>query len=244
MASQEEQVQKAAANSNTLTLATAVAAAGLVEPVAAHDNGNHNGRSHESEAASFAAPETVERSSADDGGEAAVSMLAPEASTEASAKADTSSSSSSDHSSQSNSVDASAAQAAPESNDAPAADDGGSHSAADAAGPVAPTVAMVSAEALEAAANGADNAQQGGSVEQIVADALQDSGADVDAVLANLPGENGALQAIAHMASLNDAAVSGWHMAGHGASSAAHDMMMKMDVSASHHDAVQPVANG
>jgi hypothetical protein len=46
------------------------------------------------------------------------------------------------------------------------------------------------------------------------------------------------------MASLNDAAVSGWHMGGHGASSAALDMMMKMDVSASHHDAVQPVANG
>ena len=74
--------------------------------------------------------------------------------------------------------------------------------------------------------------------------AMQDSGADVDAALANLPGGNGALQALAHMASPAEAAVSGWHMAGHGASSAAHDMIMKMDVSANHHDAVQPVANG
>ncbi len=88
--SQEEQLQKTAANSNTLTLATAVAAAGLVEPVAAHDNGNHNGHGQNSDQASFAAPEVVERYSAsDDGGDAAVSMLAPEASTEASAPADT-----------------------------------------------------------------------------------------------------------------------------------------------------------
>jgi len=243
--SQEEQLQKTAANSNTLTLATAVAAAGLVEPVAAHGNGNHNGHGQNSDLASFAAPEVVERYSvSDDGGDAAVSMLAPEASSEASAPADSSSSSSSDDASSSNSLDDSSAQAAPESNDAPAADDGGSHSSADAANPVAPTVAMVSAEALQAAANENGNAQQGGSVEQIVAEALQDSGADVDAVLANLPGGNGALQAIAHMASLEDAGVSAWHTGSHAAGGAALDMMMKMDVSAAHHDAVQPVQNG
>ena len=224
-------------------LATAVAAAGFVEPVAAHDNGNHEGRGHGVEAASFAAPESVETYSVDDGGDAAVSMLAPEVS-KVSAPADTSNGSSSDNASSSNSLDNSAAHAAPESNDAPAADDGGSHVAAAAVVPVAPEVAMVSAEALEAAAKDGGNAQQGGSVEKIVADAMQDSGADVDAALANLPGGNGALQALAHMASPAEAAVSGWHMAGHGASSAAHDMIMKMDVSANHHDAVQPVANG
>ncbi|MCL6698541.1 DUF5801 domain-containing protein [Sphingomonas sp. NSE70-1] len=242
-ASQEQQVQKIAANSNTLTLATAVAAAGFVEPVAAHDNGKHNGNGHNVEAASHAAPETVMSYSVDDSGDAAVSMLAPEVSSKASAPADTSSSSS-DHSSSSNSLDDSAAKAAPESNDAPAADDGGSHSAADAANPVAPTVAMVSAEALEAAANDGGNAQKGGSVEQIVAEALQDSGSDVDAALANLPGGNGGLQALAHMASLEDAGVSAWHTGGHAAGGAALDMMMKMDVSANHHDAVQPVHNG
>ncbi len=243
-ASQEEQVQRMAANSNTLTLATAVAAAGFVEPVAAHDNGNHTGRGHNAEAGSVAAHETVESYSVSDGGDAAVSMLAPEVS-KVSAPADTSSSSSSDHSNSSNSLDDSSAHAAPESNDAPAADDGGSHSSADAVGPVAPSVAMVSAEALEAAAaNDGGNAQKGGSVEQIVAEALQDSGADVDAALANLPGGHGAIQALAHMASPEDAGVSAWHTGGHAAGGAALDMMMKMDVSASHHDAVQPVQNG
>jgi hypothetical protein len=244
--SQEGQVQKTAANSNTLTLATAVAAAGFVEPVAAHDNGNHNGHGQNSELASFAAPELVESYSASDGGDAAVSMLAPDSSTEASASADTSGSNSSDDTSADNSLDDSAAQAAPESNDAPAADDGGSNSSADAVGPVAPTVAMVSAEALEAAANDNGSAQQGGSVEQIVADALDQGGAaDMDAVLANLPdGGNGGLQALAHMASPDAAAVSSWHTGGHGAVGAGFDMMFKMDVATHHQDAVQPVANG
>jgi len=245
MMSQEEQLQKTAANSNTLTLATAVAAAGFVEPVAAHDNGNHNGHGQNSDMTNIAAAETVERYSvSDDGGNAAVSMLAPEASTEASAPADTSSSSSSSDTSSSNSLDDSAASAAPESNDAPAADDGGSNSSAAAVGPVAPTVAMVSADALQAAANDHGNAQKGGSVEQIVAEALQHGASDVDAVLANLPGGNGGLQAIAHMASPDVAAVSGWHMAGHGAVGAGFDMMFKMDVVMHHQDAVQPVQNG
>jgi hypothetical protein len=241
---QEEQLQKTAANSNTLTLATAVAAAGFVEPVAAHDNGNHNGHNQNSEFANFAAPEVVERYSvSDDGGDAAVLMLAPEASTEASAPADTSSSSSDDTSAD-NSLDDSAASA-PESNAAPAADDGGSNSSAEAAGPVAPTVAMVSAEALQAAANENGNAQQGGSVEQIVAEAMHQGGSqDIDGLLANLPGGNGGLQAIAHMASPDVAAVSGWHMGSHGAIGAGFDMMFKMDVATHHQDAVQPVANG
>ena len=104
---------------------------------------------------------------------------------------------------------------------------------------------MVSAEALEAAANDNGNAQQGGSVEQIVAEALDQGAADMDAVLANLPdGGNGGLQALAHMASPDGAAVSSWHTGGHGAVGAGFDMMFKMDVATHHQDAVQPVQNG
>jgi hypothetical protein len=242
--SQEEQLQKTAANSNTLTLATAVAAAGLSDKAAANSDHGNNGHNQNSDMANYAAREVVEHHSvSDDGDNAAVSLLAPEPS-EALAPADTSSSSSSDSSSDSHSVDDSAAQAAPESNDAPAADEGGSNSSAEAVGPVAPTVAMVSAEALQAAANDVGHAQKGGSVEQIVAEAMQHGGSDVDAVLANLPGGNGGLQAIAHMASPDVAAVSGWHMASHGAVGAGFDMMFKMDVAMHHQDAVQPVQNG
>jgi hypothetical protein len=72
----------------------------------------------------------------------------------------------------------------------------------------------------------------------------QGNSPDLDAVLANLPGGNGALQAIAHMASPEVAAVSGWHTGGHGAIGAGFDMMFKMDVAIHHQDAVQPVQNG
>ncbi|HEU4958169.1 MAG TPA: hypothetical protein VFT40_11155, partial [Sphingomicrobium sp.] len=182
---------------------------------------------------------------ADDGGNAAVSTLVADSSTDASDLADSSSSSSSDNVSADNSLDDSSAQAAPEPSDLPAADDGGADSSADAASPVAPTVAMVSAEALEAAANDNGDAQRGGSVEQIVADALHQGNApDLDAALANLPGGNGALQALAHMASPDAAAVSSWDMGGHGAIGAGFDMMFKMDVATHHQDAAQPIANG
>ena len=106
---------------------------------------------------------------------------------------------------------------------------------------------MVSAEALQAAAAGeGGNVQKGGSVEQIVAEAMHHGGGgqEIDGLLANLPGGNGALQAIAHMASPDVAAVSGWHMGGHGAVGAGFDMMFKMDVAIHHQDAVQPVQNG
>jgi hypothetical protein len=245
-AAQEEQLQKSAANSNTLTLAAAVAAAGMVESAAAHEGNGHNGRGQDAELMGFAAPEVVEQYSAgDDSSNEAVSLLAAEPAGEESAAAN-SSSSTSDNKGSSNSLDDSGAKAAPESNDAPAADEGAANSSADAVGPVAPTVAMVSAEALEAAANDNGSAQQGGSVEQIVADALDQGGAaDLDAVLANLPdGGNGALQALAHMASPDGAAVSSWHMGSHGAVGAGFDMMFKMDVATHHQDAVQPVANG
>ncbi|HEU0309749.1 MAG TPA: hypothetical protein VFR36_00825, partial [Sphingomicrobium sp.] len=135
--------------------------------------------------------------------------------------------------------------AAAASNDNAGASDQGVDAPAANAGPVAPSVSMPSAEALAAAANGNDNAQQGGSVEQIVADALGGGNAPtVDGILANLPGGNGELPALAQLASPGGEHVSGWDMASHGPIGAGFDMMFKMDVAMHHQDAVQPVANG
>jgi hypothetical protein len=194
---------------------------------------------------SFAAPEVIEHYSVgDDGGDAAVSLLAAEPAGEESADASSSSSSSS-KGAESGGLDDGAAKSASESNDAPASDAGVAHSSADAAGPVAPSVAMPSADALAAAANENGNAQQGGSVEQIVADALGEGEAPtVDDILANLPGGNGELPALAQLATQGGDNVPGWDMGGQGAFAAGHDMMFGMHVANMHHDAVQPVANG
>ena len=171
-------------------------------------------------------------------------MLAPEASTEASAPADTSSSSSSDNSSASNSLDDSAAQAAPESNDAPAADDGGANSSADAVGPVAPTVAMVSAEALQAAANDDGNAQQGGSVEQIVAEPCRATLRTSMRCSPTYLAETADFRRLPIWQARTSRPCRDGTWRGHGAVGAGFDMMFKMDVAMHHQDAVQPVANG
>jgi hypothetical protein len=187
--------------------------------------------------------ETVEHASVDDGGDnAAVSMLVAEPQADNSGPAE-SASSSSDHASN-NSLDADPAPAAAEASDHGSSSDEAPAQAAADSSPVAPTVAMVSAEALQAA--GVDgNAQHGGAVEQIVADALGHGDAPtVDAALANLPNGNGALQALANMASPDAANVSGWDMGGHGHGAAVHEMMLSMHASNMHHDAVQPAVNG
>lgn len=253
--SQEQQLQKTAANSNTLALAAAVAAAGVVETQAAaapaHDNGNHG---HQVEdIVSNISQHVVVASSSADSGSSVVSDEAPEA-TNASAPVDSSSHHSapekSDHA-----LDDSSPKGAAESNDHPAAanDQGPVQVSADAS-PVAPTVAMVSAEALQAAgvagnahqaAGVAGHGQHGGSVEQIVAEALGHghASATVDALLNALPGGNGAVAALANVASPPANAVPGGDMLGLGAFAPGHDMMTNMHV-AMHHDAVQPVANG
>jgi hypothetical protein len=66
----------------------------------------------------------------------------------------------------------------------------------------------------------------------------------VDAALANLPGGNGELSALATIASPAGAAVSGWDMGGQGAIGTIHDMMLSMHAPGMHHDAVQPAVNG
>jgi hypothetical protein len=125
------------------------------------------------------------------------------------------------------------------------ADQGPAANAA-AAGPVAPAVAMVSAEALQAA--GLDgNAQHGGSVEKVLAEALGNHGAPptVDALLQALGGHGDAgLAAISHVASPAADAVPAWDMGSAGAFVPGADMMFKMGAEMLHHDAVQPVLNG
>jgi hypothetical protein len=125
---------------------------------------------------------------------------------------------------------------------------------------VAPTVGMPSAEALVAAGL-AGNAQHGGAVEQIVAEALGNAAPTVDALLeavngngqqailealSNVPdgGAGGDMSAILNGTSGLGVGVSSWDMSSHGAFGATADMMFKMDVASFHQDAVQPAVNG
>jgi hypothetical protein len=125
-----------------------------------------------------------------------------------------------------------------------AADHGPAVDAA-AAGPVAPAVAMVSADALKAA--GVDGtAKHGGAVDKVVADALgHDAPPTVDGLLQALAGHGGGqLAAISNVASPAADAVPAWDMGSHGAFVPGADMMFKMGAEMLHHDAVQPVVNG
>jgi hypothetical protein len=114
-----------------------------------------------------------------------------------------------------------------------------------AAGPVAPSVAMVSVEALQAMGL-EGNSQHGGSVEKVLAEALgHGAPPTIDGLLQSLGAPNGGgLAAIAHVASPAAEAVPGWDMASHGAFVPGADMMFKMGAEMLHHDAVQPVVNG
>ncbi len=125
-----------------------------------------------------------------------------------------------------------------------AADQGPAVDAA-AAGPVAPAVAMVSAEALKAA--GLDGtAKHGGEVDKVVADALGHAAPPtVDSLLQALGGHGTSeLAAISHVASPAADAVPAWDMGSAGAFVPGADMMFKMGAEMLHHDAVQPVVNG
>ncbi|HYC94695.1 MAG TPA: DUF5801 repeats-in-toxin domain-containing protein, partial [Sphingomicrobium sp.] len=102
-----------------------------------------------------------------------------------------------------------------------------------------PTVSMASAAMLKAA--GLDgNVQHGGSVEQVLADALGDGAPTIDGVLANLPGAVAELAAIANMASPDAAGVPAWDMGMDAGFAPAQDMLMKVAAVAIHQDAVQP----
>ncbi|RIX29040.1 hypothetical protein D3M59_06850, partial [Sphingomonas edaphi] len=124
-------------------------------------------------------------------------------------------------------------------------DQGGDFAHVPIAAAPAPVVAMASAEMLQLA-NLVGNAQQGGSVEKVLADALgHGSAPTVDHLLEAIGGHgNGSVPDIVQLASLDTGGVPGWDMGGHGAFASATDMMFKMDALVLHHDAVQPVVNG
>jgi T1SS-143 domain-containing protein len=111
--------------------------------------------------------------------------------------------------------------------------------------PVAPTVAMVSAEALQAAGLTGD-AHIGGAVNQVIAEALAhgNGSTQIDAVLDAIHGGNLGDAALANLASPAGAGVPAWDMAMQGGSATSFDMMMKMGAEMLHHDAVQPTHNG
>ena len=140
------------------------------------------------------------------------------------------------------SIDDSPAQTAARPNDELPGDHGPAVGTVEA-GPVASTVSMPSAEAMQSAAF--DGGQRGSTVEQIVAEALNHGDVQtVDGLLARLPGGNAELPAIAQLANPNGAGSSGWDIGAHGAFGAVADMLIDMDVMAHHHDAVRPTVNG
>ena len=102
-----------------------------------------------------------------------------------------------------------------------------------------PTVSMASAAMLQAA-NLSGDAQHGGAVEQILADALGNQAPTIDAILANLPGGLAELAAISNMASPDGTGVPAWDMGMQGGFAPMQDMLMKVAAVEIHQDAVQP----
>jgi hypothetical protein len=242
---QDQQLQKTAANSNTTLLAAAVAASGLAgTQAAASPGGSDHGHQVIMDAPSVASKFA---SLAVDSGDDSRSMLSSETKVAANDEPQTlqSSHGTEDFSSSVQGLDNAPAHLPADLSAFFAAGDQGPAANAAAAGPVAPAVAMVSAEALQAA--GIDgSAKHGGAVDKVVADALgHDAPPTVDGLLQALGGQaGGQLAAISHVASPAADAVPAWDMGGHGAFVPGADMMFKMGAEMLHHDAVQPVVNG
>ncbi len=112
---------------------------------------------------------------------------------------------------------------------------------------VAPMIVLPTAEAYEAVDGGQalSGGQRSVTVEKILADTLQGGAGDVDAILAGIPShgisENAALGALA---SANGEGVSGWDTGAAGHLSATILTNIVADMTAFHHDAVQPAING
>ncbi|MCL6741878.1 DUF5801 domain-containing protein [Sphingomonas sp. RB56-2] len=112
--------------------------------------------------------------------------------------------------------------------------------------PIAPTVAMVSAQALQAANLAGHGEHDSSTAGKIVAEVLAQGNAPavVDAVLNAIHGGNGGDAALVTLASHAGTNVPAWDMAMQGAFGPGSDMMMKMGAEMLHHDAVQPAHNG
>jgi T1SS-143 domain-containing protein len=244
--SDDQQTQKSAANSNTLTMSAAVAAAGVADSAAASSPSANDQLSQVSEPQVFST-QTVEKLSAEDGADAnSLSGAAPEASEAEAAPVQSSGHGNGNANGHDNQLDASSNQSSDNGSAQQAANDDQGPAVAEPQIAAAPAVAMVSAEALQAA--GLDgNVQHTGSVEKIIADALgQGNGhGAVDALLDAFHGGNGGSAAVANLATPAANAVPAWDMtAGGGSAGNADLLMMKVAVAMLHHDAVQPTHNG
>jgi hypothetical protein len=239
--SQEAEFQKVAANSNTTLLAAAVAAAGLSSTqAAASAPADQDMASSSVDYMSLARGHQL--NAANDGLSEARFVAAhelPDAASDVAVQAV----SSRGADAAARGLDVAADQMAAPAQNAPAADQGPAEAAA--AGPVAPVVAMASAEAF-AAAGLAGDGKAAASVQAVIAEALGDGGAaNVDGLLDALGAHGGgAIGAMADGASPMGGGVPAWDMSGTGAFVPGADMMFKMGAEMLHHDAVQPVVNG
>jgi hypothetical protein len=233
-------------SSSSIAIAAAVAAAGLAANQAAAAPADDSHADQAEDAAAAQASASVAPAASDDSADASRSALSNESKEAANDDASSSSSSNLADESQSHHALDDGQSSASASSSEPAADnDQGPASVSADANPVAPAVAMVSAEALQAA--GLDgNVQHDGSVEKIIVEALGQGNGNgaVDALLDAFHSGNGGGEAIANMASAPSGAVSAWDMASNEGSSGANEMLMKVGAEMLHHDAVQPTHNG
>jgi VCBS repeat-containing protein len=246
LASDTLQVEKSAANSNTTLLAAAVAASGFVGTQAAAASPGNSDFGHQMAGDSPSLAAKFASLAVDPGGENR-SMLSGETKVAANDEVQTLSQNQghTESAQSTHGLDNAGAHMPAELSAIFASADQGPAADAQAAGPVAPAVAMVSAEALQAA--GVDGtAKHAGVVEKVLADALgHDGPPTVDGLLQAIGGQGGGqLAAISHVASPAADAVPAWDMAAHGAFVPGADMMFKMGAEMLHHDAVQPVVNG
>ena len=242
-----ESLQKTADNSNTVTMAAAVGAAGMADSAAAAETSDQSSRLA-ADAPVQNSVASVDQPIADSGDGGSSVAAAPEAQQADEAPGNSGGHSQADEHRADASLDAASNHEAAGDHPADqAANDQGPAAAADAqAAAPAPTVMMASAEALKAVGLEGNNDQGGdhvSPVEQVVAEALGHGAAPtVDALLAGL--ENGAVGALHQLASPAFDNAPAWDMGAHGGFATAADVLIKMGADMAHHDAVQPAVNG
>ncbi|MEA1072707.1 DUF5801 repeats-in-toxin domain-containing protein [Sphingomonas sp. LY160] len=233
-----------AANTNTMVMASAIAAVGLAAPVAAEDLGDASSRTTTS-----ITDMQVSKVAADDldgnDGSVSINRLSTDTIEQSEAiVAQDGNGRSGDRGGDAATFDAAAGHAAGTPDHAANDVDQGPANDMSPASLVAPSIAMPSAEAL-ASAGLAPESKVSGLVEKILADALagNEHGQTVDALIDAAVGDAG--QGAGHaLASPMVEHVPAWDMGAGEAGAPIADMMFKMDAMQLHHDAVQPAVNG
>ncbi len=248
MVSSDSELQRSTANSNTLTISAAVAAAVMTESSVASVPEEY---AFKPGVESFEAANDdggVEQQASGDSESGSVGDQPDESAAGETGRDHSGGRSQGDDHRSDSSLDAAANQQSHDDHAAnQAANDGGSsHADAPAAAIVAPLVSLPPAELLQAAGlNG--NGHGLDAVAKVIADALGSGGSPtVDGLLAGLSGGgHGPVESgLSLGASLASGGVQSWDMGGDAASTTHSDMLMKVGAMALHHDAVQPTVNG